>query len=62
MSSDSKVSKNVGRLMVGMVIGFALVALYADIQKLRRNALETVVFTPGVARMHTPTPVPSPTR
>jgi len=60
MSSDPKVSKNVGRLMIGMVIGFALVALYADIQKLRRAAFETVIFTPGVA--HTPTPAPSPAR
>ena len=45
--------------MVGIVIGFALVALYANIQKLRRSALETVVFTPGVAE--TPKPKSSPT-
>ena len=44
--------------MVGIVIGVALVALYANIQKFRRAAFETVVFTPGVAR--TPTPAPSP--
>lgn len=46
--------------MVGIVIGFALIALYANIQKLRRNALETVVFTPGKAQVATPTPSPSP--
>ena len=45
--------------MVGIVIGFALVALYANIQKLRRSALETVVFTPGLPE--TPKPKLSPT-
>jgi hypothetical protein len=54
------VSKNVSRLMVGLVIGFALVALYANIQKLRHSALETVVFTPASAQ--SPTPSPSPAR
>ena len=53
-------TKNVGRLMVGIIIGFALVALYANIQKLRRSALETVIFTPGEARKVTPTPSPTP--
>jgi hypothetical protein len=42
-------SKNGGRLMVGIVIGFALVALYANIQKLRRSAIERVIFTPAEA-------------
>jgi len=58
---DSKTSKKVGRLMVGIVIGFALVALYANIQKLRRTAFETVVFTPGgVQQTATPSPRPTP--
>ncbi len=48
--------------MVGIVIGFALVALYANIQKLRRKALETAVFTPGVVQNQKPTPSPTPTR
>jgi hypothetical protein len=60
VNSGPKVSKNVGRLMIGIVIGFALVALYANIQKLRRSALETVIFTPGKAQTTTPTPSPSP--
>jgi hypothetical protein len=60
VNSGPKVSKNVGRLMVGIVIGFALVALYANIQKLRRSALETVIFAPGRAQTTTPTPSPSP--
>jgi hypothetical protein len=46
--------------MVGIVIGFALVALYANIQKLRRSALETVIFTPGEAHRATPSPSPTP--
>jgi hypothetical protein len=46
--------------MVGIVVGFALVALYANIQKLRRSALETVIFTPGEAQPATPSPSPTP--
>ncbi|HZR78087.1 MAG TPA: hypothetical protein VFA58_02715 [Chthoniobacterales bacterium] len=60
MNSPPGVSKNVGRLMVGIVIGFALVALYANIQKLRRTAIERVVFTPGPAQVRTPSPTPTP--
>ncbi|HEV3392297.1 MAG TPA: hypothetical protein VG103_02195 [Chthoniobacterales bacterium] len=60
VNKDSKVSKNVGRLMVAIVIGFALVALYATIQKLRRSAIETVVFTPASAQTPTPSPTPAP--
>lgn len=47
--------------MVGIVIGFALVALYANIQKLRRSAFETVVFTPGGIQPAKPAPSPTPT-
>jgi len=60
VNPEPKISKHVGRLMVGIVIGFALVALYANIQKLRRAAFETVIFTPGAS--HTPTLSPTPTR
>jgi hypothetical protein len=60
VSSDPKISKNAGRMMVGIVIGVALVALYANIQKLRRSAIETVIFTPASAQ--SPTPSPSPAR
>src|SRR5256885_823944 len=41
--------------MVGIVLAFALVALYAHVQKLRRSALETVVFTPGLPETPKPT-------
>jgi hypothetical protein len=46
--------------MVAIVIGFALVALYANIQKLRRSAIEMVVFTPASAQTPTPSPTPAP--
>jgi hypothetical protein len=59
MNSEPRVSKNVGRLMVGIVIGFALVALYANIQKLRRAKIESVTFTPA---SQTATPSPAPPR
>ncbi len=59
VNSEPRVSKNVGRLMVGIVIGFALVALYANIQKLRRAKIETVIFTPASAQSATPSPAPT---
>jgi hypothetical protein len=60
VNPEPKVSKKIGRLMVGIVIGFALVALYANIQKLRRSAIERVIFTPaeGLPKQ-TPSPTPS---
>jgi len=61
VSSDPKLPKNVGRFMIGIVIGFALVALYANIQKLRRSAIETVVFTPGLPHPQKPKLSPTPT-
>jgi hypothetical protein len=59
MNSEPRVSKNVGRLMVGIVIGFALVALYTNIQKLRRAKIERVTFTPA---SQTAAPSPAPAR
>jgi len=47
--------------MIGIVVGFALVAFYANIQKLRRSAIETVVFTPGGIPSAKPTPSPTTT-
>jgi hypothetical protein len=43
------------RLMVAIVAGVALVALYANIQKLRRDKIEHVTITP----VSTVTPAPS---
>jgi hypothetical protein len=45
--------------MVGIVIGFALVALYANIQKLRRAEIEKVIFTPASSQTATPSPSPA---
>jgi len=59
MKPEPKISANVGRIIVGIVIGFALVALYANIQKLRRAELEKVIFIPGGAQSPTPSPTPA---
>jgi hypothetical protein len=45
--------------MVGIVIGFALVAVYANIQKLRRAKIESVIFTPASSQSATPSPTPT---
>jgi hypothetical protein len=51
-------SKSVLRLMLAILIGFALVALYANIQKLRRGKIESVTFIPASAQTATPSPTP----
>jgi hypothetical protein len=58
MPADSPVPKNMLRLMMVIVIGFALVALYANVQKMRRSKLEAVTFTPASAGGATPSPTP----
>lgn len=45
------------RLMVVIVVGTALIALYANVQKARRDKIEKVTITPVVS---TPIPSPSP--
>ena len=59
VNADSGVSKNVVRLMLAIVIGFALVALYANIQKMRRAKIESVTFAPASAQTATPSPAPT---
>jgi hypothetical protein len=59
VNSESGVSKKVLRLMFAVTIGFALVALYANIQKLRRAKIESVSFTPASAQTATPSPTPT---
>jgi hypothetical protein len=47
-----------GLVVIAIVlVAFALLALYANIQKLRRDRIETATVTP----IATPTPTPSPT-
>jgi hypothetical protein len=50
------VSKNVLRLLLVILIGFGLVALYANVQKLRRAKIETVTFIPAASPAESPSP------
>jgi hypothetical protein len=59
VSSEPGVSKNMLRLLLVIAIGFALVALYANIQKLRRAKIESVTFIPASAQNSTPSPAPT---
>jgi hypothetical protein len=43
--------------MIVIVVAIGFVALYANVQRLRRDKIETVTFTPAVA----PSPSASPT-
>jgi hypothetical protein len=59
VNSESGVSKNVLRLMLAIALGFALIALYANIQKLRQAKIESVNFTPASAQTSAPSPAPT---
>jgi hypothetical protein len=52
----ARVSKNVFRLMLVIVIALALVALYANVQHWRHARIETVTFTPAAMASPSPTP------
>lgn len=55
MSSPSEQGPARGLVVIAIVlVAFALLALYANIQKFRRDKIETVIVTPVV----TPTPLP----
>jgi hypothetical protein len=58
--ADSSLAPRIGlKLMIAILIGVALVALYANIQKVRRDKIEKVIVTPA----STATPAaPSPGR
>ena len=46
--SDSSNAPGMGiKLMIAILIGVALVALYANIQEMRRDKIEQVVVTPA---------------
>jgi len=45
--------------MLAIAIGFGLVALYANIQNMRRAKIESVTFTPGGVQTGTPSPTPA---
>jgi hypothetical protein len=60
VDEEPKISKRAAQLMVAIVIGFALVALYANIQKWRRAAIETVNFIPASNQTATPPPTAPP--
>jgi len=47
MNPGLGVSKNVLMLMLVIVSVFALVALYANVQKLRRDKIESATFIPA---------------
>ncbi len=48
------------RLMITIVIALALVAIYANIQKTRRNKIEQVIVTPVSTATPTPSATPVP--
>jgi hypothetical protein len=44
------------RLMIVILIGLALVAIYANVQKARRDKIERVVVTPASTTAASPSP------
>ena len=57
MSSPSQPVPKGGMIVIAIIlVSMALLALYSNVQKLRRDKIETVIVTPVA-----PTPTPSPT-
>jgi hypothetical protein len=46
---SAKVRKSTIIIMIVIIASFALLALFANIQRLRRDQIETVVVTPAVS-------------
>jgi hypothetical protein len=54
----SRAPRNGVRLMVVILLGLALLAVYANVQKIRRDQIETVTITP----VSSPSPSPASSR
>jgi len=55
-AKPATVSKNVLRFLLVIAVAFGLVALYANVQKVRRAKIETVTFTPASSPAESPSP------
>jgi len=56
VSDDQKIPPLAVRAMILIVAMMALVAIYANVQRLRKDKIETVIVTP----IGTPSPSPTP--
>jgi hypothetical protein len=55
MPDDSKVPQAAIRAIIVILVTMALLAIYANVQRLRRDKLETIIVTP----LATPSPSPA---
>jgi hypothetical protein len=55
-SAPSNISKNAVRAMLMILAVIFLVAVYANVQRLRRGKIETVKFAPAPAASQSATP------
>jgi hypothetical protein len=55
---ESRISKSTARLLIAIVIVFALVAIYANVQKWRRDRIETAIFIPAESPAASASPSP----
>ncbi len=46
------------RLMIVILVGLALVAIYANVQKVRRDKIERVIITPAATATPAASPAP----
>ena len=55
MSDEEKISPQVKRAIIVVLIVMALLSIYANVQRFRRDKIETVIVTP----VETPSPAPT---
>ena len=58
MQPAGPISKNALRAMIAIVLALLLVAIYANVQKLRRNRIEKATFTPAAGSATSPSSTP----
>jgi len=60
MPPSAPVSQNALRAMIATVVVILFVAIYANVQKVRRDKIEKAIFVPASASSVTPPPGPTP--
>jgi hypothetical protein len=60
MADEARAPRNALQAMIVILAAMALVAIYANVQRLRRDKIETVIVTPAANPSPSPTPLVRP--
>ncbi|MEY2538918.1 MAG: hypothetical protein QOG67_2658 [Verrucomicrobiota bacterium] len=60
MADEARAPRNALQAIIVILAAMALVAIYANVQRLRRDKIETVIVTPAANPSLSPTPLVRP--